>query len=158
MVYLGGMKIPLSFFVAVVMICFAPSLALSQGLIEGEVGSNQTVLIQTSFAQQNWIELGRSLQGTYGGQCVAFIQRFYGSYFKDPSFRGYAGDIQSNSQIAAIGEAVLLTGKVGHTALIVGMDEKYLTLLESNLRFDERVTYGRRIERGSPKIRGYFRF
>lgn len=100
----------------------------------------------------------KSLDGIYGGECVAFIQRLYGSFYTDPSFRGWAHDIEPNATDPQIGDAVLESGKIGHAALIVDISSSTLKLLESNRKLNGIISYGRTISRTSPYIRGFYHF
>lgn len=104
------------------------------------------------------LECAREWDGKHGGECVEFIQRLYGSYYTDPSFRGFAGDIQPNIQTPAVREAVLINDGVPHAALIYAIEGKTITLVESNQNGDERVTYGRKIDIDSKNIRGFYAF
>ncbi len=108
-------------------------------------------------------ERALQLDGQYGGQCVFFVQQFM-EIFKDCStidceahpFRGYAGDIEPNSDIPKIGSAILFDR--GHTAVIIDMYKDTLELIESNYRFDEIITVGRIVTTTDNNIKGYFYF
>ncbi len=96
--------------------------------------------------------------GRHGGECVEFIQRLYESYYSDPAFRGYAGDIVPNSKIPRVGDAVLTFYGKHHAVLIAAIEGDELVLLESNLHGDGIISYGRRISINSANIIGYFHF
>lgn len=106
-----------------------------------------------------------ALEGTYGGQCVYFVQHFLHQLddcqevncFKKP-FRGSAQDIVPNSTTPAPGEAVLTTEGSGHVAVVVAVTGMNIVLVESNMNGDGMVHGGRIMAQDDPRIRGYFDF
>lgn len=98
-----------------------------------------------------------SKAGSHGGQCVTFIQNLFKKY--NTEFRGRAVDIQPNEDSPAVGRVVLTNESyVGHVAAILAIEGDYLVLAESNYGMDEKVTVGRKLDRNSEVIRGYFSF
>ena len=99
------------------------------------------------------------LNGQYGGQCVAFVQKFVDAFekvkFEDHPFTGYAGYIRPNSGEPKVGNAILFEK---HTAVIISIDGDYLELIESNFNYKELVKVGRFINKNDQSIRGYFDF
>lgn len=97
--------------------------------------------------------------GEAGGQCVTFIQRYYDSFYTDPSFRGTAINIAPNSMVPEVNGAVILAdSELGHVAIILDIVDDELVLLESNYSGDEIIGYGRRISIDDYKILGYYIF
>lgn len=104
-----------------------------------------------------------ALDGQWGGQCVYFVQQFL-NIFKDcietdcqnHQFRGHASNIQSNSTEPKIGNAVIFKG--GHTAVIIGVHDDKIELVESNYNFDELITVSRVVNTNDTKIIGYYEF
>lgn len=96
-----------------------------------------------------------SYDDDYGGQCVAFIQKFLELDFYKTQFKGYAGYIEPNSTQPQIGSAVLFDN---HVALIIDIIEDELMLIESNYNFQEKIKTGRMVNIDSGSIRGYFVF
>lgn len=103
----------------------------------------------------------RERAGKLGGECVVFIQRLTGSYYTNPDFRGYAGDIEPNIKEPRVGDVVLeneIRGSDAHASLIYAISGDSLTLVESNEYGDGIVTFGRNLKKDSWRIRGYYRF
>jgi len=89
--------------------------------------------------------------GSYIGQCVTYVKRFY------PEIRGNAIDIQPNTDTPSIGALVLTTESYfGHVALISDIQNGNLILSESNYNWDGLITNGRELATSSPYIRGYY--
>jgi hypothetical protein len=97
-------------------------------------------------------------RGTHGGQCVEFIKEYLQTYTTNPNFRGHARDIIPNSDVPEVGAAVLTNEPTGHAALVIAIMGDELVLAESNYRLDERITLGRTLKVGDPRIRGYYTF
>lgn len=107
------------------------------------------------------IDTLKKLDGTHGGQCVEFVQRYKQSYYTHPEFRGWASNIVPNSLTPKIGDAVLLyEGPHGHAALIADIVDGELILAESNYLKNDLgiIRIGRRVALTSGRIRGYFNF
>lgn len=99
------------------------------------------------------------LEGTYGGQCLAFIQRLFESYYTHPEFRGMARNIEPNSIEPKVNNVVLTDeSKKGHAALIIAIEGDELILAESNYAKDEIIHVGRRLNIQDEHIVGYFNF
>ena len=101
-------------------------------------------------------------EGKYGGQCTAFIQRYFKSYYTHPDFRGDARAIVPNATEPEVGAAVLTLERsgAGHVAIVIAIDEETgeLTLADSNYGQDELVHVGRKMPQDDSRIRGYFVF
>lgn len=105
------------------------------------------------------------LGGRWGGQCIGFIQRFFGPSVYYGGFQGDADQIFPNSRIPEIG-AVVLTfepsrsqGKiVAHAAIIIDIEGDELILADSNYGRDEIIQIGRRLKIHDWRIRGYYHF
>lgn len=108
------------------------------------------------------LERAKNMQGKWGGQCVAFIQKVLGTWETYPEFRGAAGTIEPTSTTTVnVGDAVLTDeGPHGHVALVMEIDGDELILIESNFskHNDEIVRVGRRLNKDDERIRGYFNF
>lgn len=105
-----------------------------------------------------------ALLGTRGGECVYFVQQFTGRLkncdrvdCEAKKFRGYAGDIEPNSDMPHVGSAVLMDYKMAHAAVIVGIGSEEMSIVESNFGLDGKVST-RRIRKDDPHIRGYYDF
>lgn len=96
--------------------------------------------------------------GGYGGQCVSWIKALYDTYAHWPDFRGNADSVPTNSETPVVGAAVLTMEPTGHAAVVIGIEDGELVLAESNYNGDERITVGRRLAIGDPRIRGYYVF
>ncbi len=95
-------------------------------------------------------------EGEDGGQCVAFIENLFGNW---EAMNGSASEIVPNSDSPGVGKVVIMgDSEKGHVALIYRMEGDEMILAESNYRWDEKITVGRRLSVKSPKIRGYFSF
>lgn len=124
--------------------------------------TNPVVIVQPQpspeIPESIWPGIGARLNGARGGECVEFIQILYASYFTDPDFRGWAGDIVPNSQVPKVGDAVLESGKIGHAAIVTELGDGFVVLIESNRKMNGVIEYGRRLAIDSPSIRGYYHF
>ncbi len=101
------------------------------------------------------------LNNTRGGQCVEFIQRYFGTFYTHPAFRGAANDIVPNANEPKIGGVVLTNeGQKGHAAIIIEKEGDYLILAESNYLKNkaEIINVGRRLNIHNEHIVGYFNF
>ncbi len=94
----------------------------------------------------------QNTQGTYGGECVSWIQKLLG--FPE-GFRGNADKIQPNSQTPEIGSVVLFPN---HAALIVGRIADQLILAGSNNSRDGKIDFGYTVPVNDSRIRGFFVF
>lgn len=125
-------------------------------LVQPEI---QEPTIQEDIAQNiEILDTHDVIPGSKGGQCVAWIQNYFGTYYTNPTFRGHARYIKPNATTPTIGAAVLTHEGEYHTALVIAVDGNEIVLAESNYKGDERITVGRRLNINSPKIRGYFNF
>ena len=148
--------------IAISMFFIPTALAAGEavGVYAGQVSGsfvtaehNPDAVYQLEKQKQSLRGRAYSENGGRGGQCVAFIQRFLGV---TGDFRGYAGDINPNTNTPRVGRIVLLDYKIGHAALIIGFDGEWLELAESNYNLDEIVTVGRKLNINDASIRGYF--
>lgn len=99
------------------------------------------------------------IPGTYGGQCVAWIQRYLKlTPQKYPGFFNNADGIMPKDKTPQVGSAVLTKEGLYHVALIIDIQGNDLILAESNYKGTELLTKGRRLPMNSIKIRGYYNF
>ena len=95
-------------------------------------------------------------EGSWGGECVLWLKKYLNTKETAPTFRGTAGDIQPTSQTPEVGSIVLLReGAEGHSALVIAMDDTDIYIADSNYNGDGIIHKGRKIEKGSARIRGY---
>jgi hypothetical protein len=96
-------------------------------------------------------------EGSYGGQCVEWLKKYFHTASTAPEFKGHASKIKPNTKTPEAGDIVLTKEGEGHVALVIGIENNNLILAESNFKGDERITLGRELSTTSPKIRGYFK-
>ena len=100
------------------------------------------------------------LVGQHGGQCVDFVKRFYGWPKSCDAWGckplGAAEDIKANLTSPEVGAIVLLhEGPKGHAAIVIGYNGAEIELAESNYKFDQKITVGRKLFVWDQRIRGY---
>ncbi len=67
---------------------------------------------------------------------------------------GYGGSRLPVTQIPQVGSVIVF--RYGHVGLISAITGSILTINESNLHWDGKITYGRQIALNDPTIKGYW--
>lgn len=113
----------------------------------GAVAAAYESFILTKKAQK---EVGR-----YGGACVTFARIFTGA--APDVVGGMARNVQVSTTTPEIGEIVKTNeSRFGHLAVVIGIDDDNLTVVESNYRWDGIIDI-RALPATDPKIVGYLK-